>query len=311
MVLRKFGHLANKQEVQEIILRRGQLTASVLTYGAAIRSLTFEGREIALGFDSIEDYLRYAPDLGAIMSTEEDPDQSPTKMQSWNNWPDLHLWTLEEAAADRVRLSLSVPIGAADKGERAELICQYILMPNNTLRIELEGHSDKEAYFNPRFHGVFNLSPTQELATHCVSIPASGYSSPVSGKAAWLQITDVEGTQYDLRNAHRMSSDAGCPLDVTYYMRLNRLTVPELSAVVQEDTTGTKMEVWSTEPGLVYREGLNVRSGSHCRHPNQPARQGFSIEPQGWPRATEKHEFSNVILKPGEVYKQRTEFRFS
>ncbi|MDX5592353.1 hypothetical protein [Pseudovibrio sp. SPO723] len=314
MTIRSFGRLADQQEVQEIKIRRGELSANILTYGAVLRRLRFEGRDVAVGFDSIEDYLHHAPELGAIIGPDgpklQRANEAGGKRSEATSFA-RHLWTLDEASADSVQLSLNIPSQHVPHTGFLEISCRYTITPNNTLQIELEGACEHEVVFNPRFHGVFNLNPDNELSAHEISIPACGYTSLSSGRVPFIQISDVAGTPYDLRDIHKMRPHRATQLNANYYMRLNRLQVPELSAVVHEETTGTKMEVWSTEPGLFYEEGREVFEGSKGNALSRCTRQGFSIEPQGWPEGTEKHDFSNVILRPGEIYKQRTEFRFS
>ena len=68
---RPFGTMPDGTQVEEITLRSGGLTAGILTYGGAVRTLTVPGRsgaavDVALGFDSLEDYRRQGRALAAI-----------------------------------------------------------------------------------------------------------------------------------------------------------------------------------------------------------------------------------------------------
>ncbi|MCY4180721.1 MAG: hypothetical protein OXD48_10720 [Litoreibacter sp.] len=38
---------------------------------------------------------------------------------------------------------------------------------------------------------------------------------------------------------------------------------------------------------------------------------GVALEPQIWPDAVNHTDFPNAILRPGEVYRQHTQFAFS
>ena len=69
---RLFGTMPGGTQVEEITLRSGGLTAGILTYGGAVRTLTVPGRsgapvDVALGFDSLEDYRRQDKYLGALV----------------------------------------------------------------------------------------------------------------------------------------------------------------------------------------------------------------------------------------------------
>jgi aldose 1-epimerase len=83
-------------------------------------------------------------------------------------------------------------------------------------------------------------------------------------------------------------------------------------AEVSESTTGRRMEVHSTEPGVQFYSGnfldgkLVGKSGkSYVR------RGGFCLEAQHYPDSPNKPEFPSTILPKGKVYRYKTEYRFS
>jgi aldose 1-epimerase len=66
------------------------------------------------------------------------------------------------------------------------------------------------------------------------------------------------------------------------------------------------MEVWTTEPGLqLYTSRLATTPT------NRPQREFLCLETQHFPDSVHHEEFPPVILRPGEVFESRTEFRFS
>lgn len=53
-----FGRLEDGRQIERYELQSsGGLKLSVLTYGATIQSLVFDGRDVVLGYDRLEDYL--------------------------------------------------------------------------------------------------------------------------------------------------------------------------------------------------------------------------------------------------------------
>ena len=72
------------------------------------------------------------------------------------------------------------------------------------------------------------------------------------------------------------------------------------------------MDIRTTEPGLQVYDGapLDVpvpgldgrRMGAHA---------GMALEPQDWPDAIHHPAFPQAILRPGETYRQHTQFVFS
>jgi aldose 1-epimerase len=85
-----------------------------------------------------------------------------------------------------------------------------------------------------------------------------------------------------------------------------------LAAAVQELKSGRFMEVWTTEPGVQFYCG-NFLDGSHVGkggHAYQH-RGGFCLETQHFPDSPNKPQFPSCVLRPGEVYRQTTVYRFS
>jgi aldose 1-epimerase len=71
------------------------------------------------------------------------------------------------------------------------------------------------------------------------------------------------------------------------------------------------MEVWTTEPGLQFYAGDQIaleQPGLGGRR--YPRHAGFCLEPQFWPDSPNRAYFPQALLRPGEVYRQLTEYRF-
>ncbi|MEL7527881.1 MAG: galactose mutarotase, partial [Pseudomonadota bacterium] len=65
-MISEFGTLPDGSPVREVTLKKGQLEASVLTYGAIIRDLKVDGRSVVLGFEDLQSYLDHSPYFGAV-----------------------------------------------------------------------------------------------------------------------------------------------------------------------------------------------------------------------------------------------------
>jgi aldose 1-epimerase len=85
-----------------------------------------------------------------------------------------------------------------------------------------------------------------------------------------------------------------------------------MAATVHEPESGRVMEVLTTEPGLQFYCG-NFLDGSHVGKGGHPYRHrtGFCLEAQHFPDSPNKPAFPSAILRPGEVYRQTTVYRFS
>ena len=72
------------------------------------------------------------------------------------------------------------------------------------------------------------------------------------------------------------------------------------------------MEIWTSEPGLQFYDGGYLR-------PAQPGFDGLSLsphaglclEPGKFPDGPNHPDFPSPVLRPGETYRQLSEFRFA
>jgi aldose 1-epimerase len=85
-----------------------------------------------------------------------------------------------------------------------------------------------------------------------------------------------------------------------------------LAARVHEPETGRVMEVYTTEPGVQFYSGNfldGILTGKQGRAYKQ--RYGFALETQHFPDSPNHPEFPSTILRPGQVYRSRTVYKFS
>ena len=75
--------------------------------------------------------------------------------------------------------------------------------------------------------------------------------------------------------------------------------------------SGIALRVLSTQPGLQFYTGNYLggdpagKSGAAYRR-----RCGFCLETQAFPDAPNKPQFPSAVLRPGEIYRQTTIYRF-
>jgi aldose 1-epimerase len=72
------------------------------------------------------------------------------------------------------------------------------------------------------------------------------------------------------------------------------------------------MEVWTTEPGLQFYDGwmTDVPVPGLDGRP-YGAYTGVCLEPQFFPDSPNRPHFPSAILRPGQAYRQITEYRFA
>ncbi|MBA3849711.1 MAG: hypothetical protein C0502_06905 [Opitutus sp.] len=84
-----------------------------------------------------------------------------------------------------------------------------------------------------------------------------------------------------------------------------------LAASVHEPGTGRTLEVWTEEPGVQFYSG-NFLDGSYTGKRGRPYgfRSGFCLETQHYPDSPNQRDFPSTILRPGQVHRTATVFKF-
>ncbi|MTI17198.1 galactose mutarotase [Rhodobacteraceae bacterium RKSG542] len=310
MTIREFGTLPSGKSVEEVTLSGGRMKAKVLTYGAVLRSLELDGKPLILSFDKLEDYLANDAHCG-LHSGDFSPSIIAEGLSDASWQKDLHqrVWQLEEVSGNSVLLSCVSYAGEKSTANAVEVSCRFTLTHRDTLRIEIVGKADKPSRFSPSFHSYFNLGGGSHVNHHRIMIPADGIVSGKADSATSQHIEDVAGTPYCLREMREIGAEQA--YDHDYCLRMQRLSFPGLSAVVQEPESGLKMEVWSTEPGVHFQDvqGHEAKGPAHLSSPFGN-RSGICLEPRSWQKRAGAREYSEETMSRNKPYRQVTEFRF-
>jgi aldose 1-epimerase len=344
MSTKTFGTFAGR-EVLEIAIRSSVgAEAKILTYGAVVRDLVVplgSGRQrVVTGLNAVEDYVEHSPHMGAIagryanrirggrFDLDGEHYQLPLNQSGRHS---LHgggdglgrsLWQLAAAGADFVALTHLSPDG--DSGYPGTLVTSCIYrLHGATLRIELSATTDKATPVNLCHHSYFNLDGAASILDHTLEIAGDVYTPTDDDLIPTGEILRVAGTPFDFRAARsirteRSDGSGNVRYDVNFLLRRDLLQpsgIPHLplayAGTARSPLNGLGLAVWTTEPGLQVYDGAKVdlsvagldgvRYGPHA---------GLCLEPQHVPDSPNHPYFPNTILRPGEVYRQVTEYRF-
>ena len=75
-------------------------------------------------------------------------------------------------------------------------------------------------------------------------------------------------------------------------------------------TSGRVLEVLTTQPGLQFYSGNNLKGSARGRGGLYRQSAGFALEPQGFPNAANQPNFPSTVLRPGKLYHAQTIYRF-
>ena len=199
----------------------------------------------------------------------------------------------------------------------------YTLNNDNELLIDYKGTTNKKTIVNMTSHGFFSLAgiatPTPSAMDIICQINADFYLPIDDTSIPTGEILKVEGTPVDFRAPHavgeRIDADHeqiknGAGYDHCYV--LNKREPGELSfaAKITEPKSGRTMEVYTTEPGVQFYSD-NWADGYKGQHgATFGRRSALCFEAQHFPDSPNHPYFPSVVLKPGQVYTQKTIYKF-
>ncbi|WP_018182889.1 aldose epimerase family protein [Kaistia granuli] len=340
MSIHFFGRLPDGTTISEIRLSNAAgATASILTFGAALRDLVVpvEGaapRRVVLGFETLDGYLennRYLGVTAGRHASRIDRGRlviDGVEHQLSLNDAGVHLhggvvgfsrkpWRIVESDESSVTLGLVSPDGDDGYPGELDVRCTYRLLGPGTLSVTMTATTDAATIVNLAHHSYFTLLPGESLRQHSLKVDAVGYTPFGSDLVPTGEIADVAGTPYDFRASRPVANPFGDP-DFFYdcafvidraghedgkgLVRAARLEAPDGSLA---------MEVHTTEPCLIVYDGAGLEPGwpptggiTHVAHA------GMCFEPMRYPDNPNQPAFPSAVLRPGEIYRQVTEYRF-
>ena len=199
----------------------------------------------------------------------------------------------------------------------------YTWTDDNELIIDYKGKTNKKTIVNMTSHGFFSLTgianPTPSQEDVVCTINADFYVPIDENCIPTGEIRSVKGTPFDFTEPHtvgeRINADHeqiknGAGYDHCYV--LNKREPGELSfaAKIVEPKSGRTMEVYTTEPGVQFYSD-NWADGYKGQHgATFGKRSGLCFEAQHFPDSPNRAHFPSVVLNPGEVYTQKTVYKF-
>ena len=329
-----FGITPEGAAVRRISISGGGLRAAVLTWGAVVQELWLDGhdRPLTLGFERLDDYPDHSIYYGAIVGryanriahgrfildgerfAAEGNDNGHT-LHGGSRGIDKRNWELAGHGTDSVTLTLRDPDGAMGFPGNLDISCTYRLQPPGTLAIELSAMTDQPTLCNLAHHSWFNLDDggAGDILGHRLTIAASAYLPTDAECIPTGAVLPVDGTEFDFRHARTIRVPEGMrPVEYDHNFCLAAVHRPLTQAAwVQGAHSGVEMEVWTTEPGLQFFSGnLPPRDVPGLRGIRYGRHAGLCLEPQVWPDSPNRPYFPQAVLRPGEQYRQTTEYRF-
>jgi len=322
------------------------MVLDVITYGGIITSWKAPDRagkyeNIALGYDSLNQYLAANPYFGALIGRYGNRiaggkfsiDAQEYQLETNDNTNHLHggvkgfdkvVWSVVETSeGDEGILKLRYVSEDMDQGYPGTLTADvtYKLTADNTLEVLYEATTDKKTIVNLTQHTYFNLSANFEnnILDHELMINANNYLPVDETLIPTGEIASVEGTPFDFRNAKTIGQDINADhiqlergKGYDHCWVLNEQGSMRKVASAYHPESGRLLEIHTDEPGIQFYSGnfldgtLPMPGGGTYGH-----RTGFCLETQHYPDSPNQEQFPAAVLRPREKYQSKTIFKFS
>jgi aldose 1-epimerase len=214
------------------------------------------------------------------------------------------LWTPRQDG-NRLELRLHSPDGEEGYPGAMDVTAVYELT-GSVLSLEFEATTTKPTLCNLTNHAYWNLAGSRNVLDHELQIHGSKFFPLDDAMLPLGEIKDVANTRWDFREMRPIAEDYdNCfLLDGTHWAlkQALRLRDPASKRTLDVWTTERCVQIytaWHWEESVVSRTGPIRQS------------QAFAIEPQNVADAPNHAKFPSSILRPGEVYRNRMEWRFS
>ncbi|MFC8216707.1 aldose epimerase family protein [Streptomyces sp. NPDC057362] len=317
-----FGTLSDGTPVHRWTLERADVRVRVLSYGGIVQSAEVPDRDgnvadVVLGFADLDGYLRHPePYLGALVGRYANriaggrfpldgrtyavvPNEGPNTLHGGERGFDKRVWDVE-AVTGGVRLSRVSPHGEEGFPGRLEMSATYTLDGSGALRIGYEAVTDAPTVLNPTNHSYFNLSGSGHAGGHELRLAASRITPVDAGLIPTGGLDDVTDTRFDFRRARKIGSG----YDHNFVLDKGVTDAAEEVAELYDPASGRVLTVATTEPGL------QLYTADHLGEPFAPG-DGVALETQHFPDSPNRPGFPSTVLRPGEVFRSETVYRFS
>lgn len=334
-----FGMTKDGKNVTAFDINNGCMTIRVLDYGCTIQSIIIPDKngqpvDIVLGYDNFSYYEngscyygatigRYANRLGGGVY-KLDGKVYQLEKNSPNGHNHIHgvfAKRIFDTLIDNGVLVLKYLSPDMEEGYPGNLNLEirYNLLDENVLDVTYKATTDAPTIINLTNHCYFNLSGQNgsTILNHKVKLNSSAFSEYDEFFAQTGKMISVSGTPLDLREERAIGEffDSDYPkFRVCTGYDHNMIIDGELGKLnlvgtAKCEESGISLKVMTTEPAFQFYSGnfIHLDSAKHGKNGvRYPKNGGFCMEAQHYPDSPNHNNFPSTILRPGEVYRQKT-----
>lgn len=338
-----FGTLADGSQVDKITLKnKAGTTVSVLSFGVTVQSLLFEGKDVVLGFEKLEDYLSSSAYIGASVGrvcNRIDKGKFTLNGQTYQlacneSARDAHLhggmvgyshrvWAYEVLQEETpcVRFTLHSPDGDEGYPGSLDIVATVSLTEDNSLCLCYEAVGDQDTPVNFTNHTYFNLNGCDggTVANTYMRIAADEFTPVNERLIPTGAYQSVAGTALDLRqdtllgNVFTSTDPIVAPvggIDHNFVLAYDKRPMTEV-VWAHSPATGIRLTCSTDQPGVQVYTGNATDENTGKYGLCWGKHQGFCVETQFFPDSVNQPLFPSIILPAGETYSANTIYHFS
>ena len=297
-------------------------------------------QDVVLGFDSIEPYIPFNTNFGAIIGRYGNRiangkftltnratytlRQNDGKNTLHGGPRGFHTCYFDIEQPDERTLVCTYLSKNMEEGFPGNMpvTVTYTLTEDNAIDINYEASTNLLTVVNLTNHSYFNLSgnPENTILDHTLYLNANAYTPTNEALIPTGKIEKVAGTPLDFTKptviGDRIDDTSfeairfGNGYDHNFVLN-NSGDINTLAAKVVSPSTGISLEVYTTEPGIQlytgnFLNGSNVgKKGIAYEH-----RTALCLETQHYPDSPNQPDFPSTELRPDQVYQSRTIYKF-
>ena len=335
----KIGEIQGQDVFQYTLQNKTGIQVELITYGAAITNIITPDKlgkmsSVVLGFDSLSQYAsnenslmgstvgRVANRIANKKFTLDGQEYTlSSDIHGGVNGFDKKIWKAREILKNNepaVEMTYLSKDGEEGFPGNLSVTVTFTLKNNNDLIIDYKATTDKATPLVLTNHTYFNLSGGQDnktLKTE-LTVQSDQFLEYGEGSLPTGNIMNVKDTPFDFTSPKAIGQDIEKVqqytngYDVTFVLR-NQTGKLALAAKAFEPLSGRELEVYTTEPGVVFYSGNWLSEKVKGRNGIPYTINGaFCLETQHYPNSINTPSFPNTVLRPGETFSSQTIYRF-
>ena len=328
-----------------VLKNKNNMEVCVTNFGGRIVSVMAPDRngvmrDVVLGFDSIQDYIKYPSDYGAsigryanrIANGRFTLDGTAYQLPQNNYGHCLHggpkgfqYVVYDATQTDSSEVKLSYYAKDMEQGFPGNVNCTVTmrLTDDNAIDLKYEAETDKPTIINMTNHSYFNLNgdPSKPATDHLLYVASDSITPVDSTFMTTGEMMAVKDTPFDFNTAKAISEGVtdfsneqvrfGNGFDHNWVLK-TKGDINQVAAKLTSPTTGISLEVYTDEPGIqVYTGNFLDGTVKGKKGIVYPQRASVCLETQHYPDSPNKPQWPSVILTPGQTYHSHCIFKFT